>query len=223
MRARLRVFQRDWKRAAADYARVYESLASIDRAKVPPEGGAALVDYGCVLLLLGDHLGFDDLCNKCADRVGDSPAWVSDLTRAWAVSGRPVVAAQQIVERARNALRTNSAPWDLHILSLAHFRNGEFERAIERALESNEGNWRGSTKALNWVVLAMAHSRLGHAAEARKYLQQSLELAGLANPFQLPRVEWPDMGATDFMEFELLRREAEELINAKPKEKSDKK
>ena len=37
MRARLHVFERDWKRAAADYARVYESLASIDPAKLLPE------------------------------------------------------------------------------------------------------------------------------------------------------------------------------------------
>ena len=37
MRARLHVFQRDWKRAAADYARLYESLASIDPANLLPE------------------------------------------------------------------------------------------------------------------------------------------------------------------------------------------
>ena len=39
MRARLHVFERDWKRAAADYARVNESLASVDPANLLPEGG----------------------------------------------------------------------------------------------------------------------------------------------------------------------------------------
>lgn len=34
MRARLHVLERDWKRAAADYARVNELLASIDQAKL---------------------------------------------------------------------------------------------------------------------------------------------------------------------------------------------
>ena len=39
---------------------------------------------------------------------------------------------------------------------------------------------------------------------------------------QLPGVEWPDMAPPDLVEFELLRREAEELINPKSKEKPDK-
>ena len=69
----------------------------------------------------------------------------------------------------------------------------------------------------------MTYSRLGHAADARKSLQQALELAGRASPEQLPGVAWPDMWPQDFVEFELLRREAEELINPKSKEKPDKK
>ena len=166
MRARLHVFERDWKRAAADYARVNESLASIDPAELLPEGGDDLFGYGCLLLLLGDRDGYEQFCKKWADRVGDSPAWGYSLAHAWAVSPRPVVPAQQIVERAGKALQAGRAPWNLHVLSLAHYRNGEFERAIERALESNGGDWDGSAKALNWVVLAMAHSRLGHAADA---------------------------------------------------------
>ena len=64
-------------------------------------------------------------------------------------------------------MQASPVPWELHVLSLAHYRNGEFERAIERALESNAGGWPGSASALNWVVLAMAHSRLGHAADAQ--------------------------------------------------------
>jgi tetratricopeptide (TPR) repeat protein len=223
MRARLHVFERDWKRAAADYARMYESLASIDPAQLLPEGGDDLIVSGGVSLLLGDRPGYEQLCKKWADRVGDSPAWALFLARAWALSPRPVVPAQRIVDLAEKALQAGRAPWILHTLSLAHYRSGEFERAIERALESNGGDWSGSAKALNWLVLAMAHSRLGHAADARKSQQQALELAGRASPEQPPGVEWPDMAPPDFVEFELLRREAEELINPQSKEKPDKK
>jgi len=231
MRARLHVLQRDWKRAAADYARLYESLASIDPAKLRDVDWSGkrghcpddLFGYGCLLLLLGEHDGYEQFCKKWADRVGDSPAWGYDLARAWGVSPRAVVPAQQIVERAAKAVQADRVPWTLHVMSLAHYRNGEFELAIERALESNGEGWPGSANALNWQVLAMAHSRLGHAADARKSLQRALELAGRASPEQLPRVEWPDMAAPDVVEFELLRREAEELINAKSKENSDKK
>jgi tetratricopeptide (TPR) repeat protein len=222
MRARLDVYQRDWKRAAVDYARLNESLASVDPADLLPDADD-LFGYGCVLALLGDHNGHEQFCKKWADRVGDSPAWGYCLARAWAVSPRPVVPAQQIVERVEKAVAAGRSPWSLHVLSLAHYRNGEFEKAVECALESNEGFWRGSAKALNWVVQAMAHARLGHAADARQSLQQALNMAGRADPGQIPGVDWPSMQAQDFAEFELLRREAEELINPKSLEKPDKK
>jgi tetratricopeptide (TPR) repeat protein len=223
MRARLRTFQRDWKRAAEDYAHLYGSLASIDPAKAFPEGSDDLFSYGCVLLLQGDHQGYEQLCKKWADRVGDSSAWGSDLARTWAVNPRPIVPATQIVERAEKTPQGGRLPWNLHVLSLAHFRSGDFKQAVERAVESNAGNWGEEAKSLNWFVLAMAHSRLGHAEDARASLEQAFKLAGPPNPSQIPGVDWPHMPSQDFVEFELLRREAEELINPKAEAKPDKK
>ncbi len=222
MRARLHVFEHDWKRAAAEYARVTESWASIGLAELALEGDN-LFSYACLLLLLGDQHGYEQFCKKWADKVGDFPACRYSLARAWAISPRPVISAPQLVERAGNIVRAGRYPWDLHILSLAHYRNGEFELAANCARESNGGNWRGSAKALNWVVLAMSDSRLGHAADARESLQQASKLAGRVSPEQLSGVEWQDMAAPDVTEFELLRREAEELINPESKEKPDKK
>ena len=188
-RARLFVFQHDWKRATAEYAHVYESLASIDPARLLPEGGDDILSYGWVLLLLEDRPSYERLCKKWAARVGDSPAWGYSLSRAQALSPHATVPARQIVERTGRAVQARPTPWELHTLSLAHYRNGELELSIERTQESNRGNWSGSTKALNGIVLAMAHSRLGHAEDACKSLRQSLELAGRASPEQLPRVE----------------------------------
>jgi hypothetical protein len=222
MRARLRVFQRDWKRATADYARVYESLISVDPANVLPESSPDLFSYACLLLLLGDRHGYERLCKIWADRVGDAPAWNYDLARTWAVTSHPFVPAQQIVERAGKCVQAGRTPWTLHVLSLALYRNGEFQLAIERARESNEGNWTGSAKALNWLVLAMAHSRLDQATDARQSLQHALEMVGRASREQLPGVAWPDMAPQDLVECELLRREAEELINSESKESPDK-
>ncbi len=91
MRARLHVFQRDWKRAATDYGRLNEALASVEPAELLPEGDD-LVAHGCLLLLLGDRDGYEQFCKKWTDRVGDSPAWGYHLAHAWAVSppsGRP--------------------------------------------------------------------------------------------------------------------------------------
>jgi tetratricopeptide (TPR) repeat protein len=212
MRARLHVLERDWTLAAADYARVKESLASGDEA----------LEYASLLLLLGDRPGYEQFCKPWADRVGRAKGWEYSLTRAWAVSPSAVVPTKQIVECARKTVQARRPPWDLHVLSLAHYRNGEFDLAIEHAQESNAGYWRGGAKALNGLVLAMAHHRLGQAAEARTSLEQALELAGRASPEQPPGEKWPDMAPADFLEFELLRREAADLIDPKSTHKLDK-
>ena len=168
MRARLRVFERDWKRAAADYAHLYESLAGIEPAKLLPEGGDDLFAYGSCCSCWATERP-----RAALQEVGGSGGRLAGLGvqpgAPWASAPGRLVTAQQIVERAGKAVQAGPAPWILHALSLAHYRNGEFERAIKRALESNGGNWSGSAKALNWVVLAMAHSRLGHAAERASF------------------------------------------------------
>jgi hypothetical protein len=221
MRARLHVLDRDWIRAAADYARLYESLASVDQTKLLREADD-LVAYACLLLLLGDRPGYEQFCNNWADRVGHTQGWEYSLARAWAVSPHTVVPAQQVVEWARAPVQARRDAWCLHVLCLAHYRNGEFDLAIERSKESNARNWNGGAKSLNWLVLAMAHSRLAHAAEARTSLRQAHQLAGRPSPNQPPGAGWPDLAPLDVLEFELLRREADELIEGKSTEQPDK-
>jgi hypothetical protein len=69
----------------------------------------------------------------------------------------------------------------------------------------------------------MAHSRPGQAADARQSLEQALELASRAWPDQLPGVAWPDLWPQDLVKYELLRREAEELINPESNKEPDEK
>ena len=59
--------------AAADYARVRESWASVDSADLVPEADD-LFAFGCLLVLPGDYPAYEQFCKKWADRVGDSPA-----------------------------------------------------------------------------------------------------------------------------------------------------
>ena len=133
MRARLHVFRARLETRRGGLCPRVRIVGKHRPGQTPSRGGDDLFSYGCLLLLLGDRHGYEQFCKKWADRVGDSPAWGYDLAHAWAVSPRPVVPAQQIVERAEKTLQAGRTPWDLHVLSLAHYRNGEFERAIERA------------------------------------------------------------------------------------------
>jgi tetratricopeptide (TPR) repeat protein len=221
MRARLHALQRDWKRAAADYSRLNDALVKGGDAEFLRRHFDDLTAYACVLLLLGDRAGHEQFCKKWVDRFGRERVWWYSLARAGAVSPRSVVPSRQMVEWASAIVRSDRAPWCLHALSLAHYRNDEFDLAIKCARESNAKDWRGGGKALNWLVLAMAHSRLGHAAEAHAALKQARELGGRASPQHPPGTRWPDMAPPDVLAFELLRREAEELIEPKSTDKSD--
>ncbi|MCC7333527.1 MAG: tetratricopeptide repeat protein [Pirellulaceae bacterium] len=205
MRARLDILQGDWKRAEADYVRVSELLAS----------GAQddLFSYAGLLLLLADHPGYEQFCQKWAAQFGPDQSSKYIMPRACIISLHPVVPPQQLVERGKKLVQVRRDARHLHVLSLAHYRNGEFDLAIEYAKESNAGKWRGSVKALNWLALAMAHHCLGQADEARTSLEQALFLASQPNPDQPPGVTWPNMAPHDAVEFELLRREAEPLLN----------
>jgi tetratricopeptide (TPR) repeat protein len=105
-------------------------------------------------------------------------------------------------ERARkNSHNALGALWSL---ALAHYRAGQWDKALARADEAIAH--RPDTAWLSWPVLALGHAKLGHADEARRWLdkardwhqherrRQVTESAGFASP------EWAD--------FEIIYREA---------------
>ena len=89
---------------------------------------------------------------------------------------------------------------------MAYCRAGEFEKAIEclQAFTKND-----ELTARGRYALALAHHYAGNSVEARKYLEQALE--GTRN-----------MGlARDWVELEVLRREAETLIGKSSEETNE--
>ena len=64
-------------------------------------------------------------------------------------------------------------PWLLYYRGLADFRAGRYERAVEHLRESLKvgGGW--AAAPVNYPVLAMAHHRLGHRDEARRWLEKA--------------------------------------------------
>jgi uncharacterized protein (TIGR03067 family) len=101
---------------------------------------------------------------------------------------------------AERALQSVRAPWHLYALGLAHYRAGQFESSIRRLHEVDD--WRG--RPISWLILAMAHHRLGHGSEASGWLNWAC------------RKPFPFIHPHEAMVFQLLRREAEALIPADP-------
>jgi tetratricopeptide (TPR) repeat protein len=108
-------------------------------------------------------------------------------------------------------------PHYLHALGLAHYRAGQFDKAIEQLHKSIKGNWGGN--AANWLVLAMAHQRLGQVAEARNWFDKAARwmdhtgpeaAGGSANALR-------SLHPHDALACLVLRREAETLLALRPR------
>src|SRR5262249_11805126 len=96
-------------------------------------------------------------------------------------------------------------------LGAALYRAGRFEEAIQRLNTSitaqNDDGVFG-----DWLFLAMAHHRLGHAAEARNWLDKTIQ--GEAKK----KADREPLGWVQRLQLQTLRREARELIEGKAAE-----
>jgi tetratricopeptide (TPR) repeat protein len=127
--------------------------------------------------------------------------------RACALPANPdgdLALAQRLAERAVQAAPKNV--WFLHTLALVHYRSGRWAPALQRLREAlsadprlaDDPTWGG--RYLNWLLLALAHHRLGEADEAKRRLEQAIP----------PLVPW--IAADDVVEYQLLRREARQVV-----------
>jgi WD40 repeat protein/serine/threonine protein kinase/tetratricopeptide (TPR) repeat protein len=96
------------------------------------------------------------------------------------------------------------------------YRAGQYQEAIQRLSEALQAQ--GHTSIVpDWFFLAMAHHRLGHAAEARKWLVQGVEWLEESTP-EKPRDA--SMGVPiiwdGWKKMQLVRHEAEALIRGTP-------
>src|SRR5262249_61711634 len=78
-----------------------------------------------------------------------------------------------LMERSAGATRP---AYLLHALGLAHYRAGQYQKAITYLEQSRKKYplWDQET-IVNGFVLALAHYRLGHEKEARQELNETVE------------------------------------------------
>jgi tetratricopeptide (TPR) repeat protein len=197
-----------WDKAAADYARLIDSG--------PPND--IWFQLACVRLLAGDAKGYEQLRKQLPERVAQAknPVVSYVAARACMISPKAVADPLQAVRWAEKAVASQSkTAWYLHVLGAVHYRAGQFDPAVRRCRESLKAqpSWPGNM--LNWLVLAMAEHRLGHAGQARQWLAKAIQWRG-----KLPRQEGkgvvspPDSHPSDWLEFNVLFREAQALIPA---------
>jgi WD40 repeat protein/serine/threonine protein kinase len=195
-----------WDQAAADYARADWNRALGDDA----------FEYACLFLIRGDVDGYRKFYERLIERAGQTKdsfeAFV--LARIGGMAPPGILDSSRAVQWGKQAV--DSGPrvsWYVHALAMAHYRAGQFDIAVQRLQESQSGNW-VSVADLNYFGLALAEYRLGHLALARESLAQGMDWLQKMTPAKSDALT--TLFATDWLEAQLLRREAEDLINAKP-------
>jgi tetratricopeptide (TPR) repeat protein len=196
-------------------ARLYAGRGRLDRAAaalaeasrwIPDDAGLPR-RRALVLLESGDRAGWRGACAALLDRFGKTidPRAAGEVTRTCALG--PGAAADPAVP-VRLAEAAFSSDWHgtekaniLSALGAALYRAGRCDEAIRR-LEEAIPLRSGTSVPLDWPFLAMAHHRLGHHDEARRWLDRLRERQPIADPAQF----W------DELELRLLRSEAEALI-----------
>jgi tetratricopeptide (TPR) repeat protein len=203
-RARVRIERGEWKEAATDFARVVELSPPDERS----------FECAAVLLILGDEAGYRKVVTRLVEQIGDTrdPFLAYVLARTCSLVPNSGIDAARAVAWAEQAVAERpKVGWYLHALGLALYRKGEFEAAIGRLTESEKADWE---PVMDWLVLALCHHRLGHAAEARKYLARATELLARRPPAKLFTAA---LFSTDVEEAVLMRREADRVILGKEK------
>src|SRR5262249_35915741 len=130
------------------------------------------------------------------------------LARACSIGSEGPVDPVQSISWASQALAKSLRPWNYHLLGLAQYRAGQFDRALLNLMKAIDESWR--YHEMGWFGLALVHHRLGHAEQARSCLEKGSPWLARQGPVR------PDQPAKllpqDWLEAQLLRREAEELL-----------
>jgi serine/threonine protein kinase/Flp pilus assembly protein TadD len=208
----------DWEQAAADFAAAFEEM--------PPEDPMAWFEHAYLRLQVGDIEGYRKVCVRMRERFGDSarPDEIALLAHAAVLAPGSLGDATAVLRLAEQRNRLNAAVaghdiWSAHVLGLAHYRAGQADKAVACLSKAANDHPDWQFQAFNWLVLSMAHHRLGHAAEARQWFdtaQKWIAEEGRKKPERSPAFaphRWP---WRDWLGVQLFRREAEALLQKEP-------
>jgi len=205
-----------WQQAAADFARAFELQL--------PEDPLLWQAHAILRLQVGDAKGYQQICTRMVERFGQNNAneFVRLLPAICVLAPNALDDAARVLELAkRREAKDNPSFYVYHVLGLAYYRVGQYEKAVaafDKGLPLDPAN---KLSVLNWLPLAMAHHRLGHADQARqsldkakRWIDQTLrQTPPAAGEFAPPGWSW-----FDWLKVQFLRREAEALLAGKEAE-----
>jgi WD40 repeat protein len=202
-----------WLQGAADYARLVRAVPNVD--------AQVWFEHAGLCLLAGDHDGHARaraaMLDRCEQRHDLLPFLVS---RACTLTPLEPKDAERAARLAEADLKKNpSAYWLLTQAAAAGVRAGRYDEAIPRLRRvlATYPAWQGNVLPRLWLALAL-HGQ-GKAGEARQALAPAIEQLDRW-AFEMPAPALPaarnadPLHLHDWLEAQVLRREAESLLRA---------
>ena len=195
-----------YDKAVADFSKVIE---------LDQKNASAWYLRALLCLKLDDQKAYRQMCWAMLDTLRGAPPETVRLV-AWACSLGPDngVEPGRLVELAEKLASQNpKSRSDQTIFGAALYRAGRFEEA-ERRLSQAAALPADPFQPVEytWFFLAMAHQRLGHAKEARAWLEKTQK--------QMEQKSSADVPWNRRLTLQLLNREAEALLGIKEKKGS---
>jgi tetratricopeptide (TPR) repeat protein len=195
-----------WAKARADYAKAVASRPVHDD----------WFELACLHLITGDQRAYRRMAARMARDFGQTKdvftAYVA--ARIAALTPNSGVDPALAVRWANQAVADSPKAWYLHCLGLAYYRAGQTEAAIRQFEASLKAQVNWSGKMLNWLGLALSHHALGHTKEARRWL--AMATAWLDQATKGKEGPASIMPPPDWLEYQVLRHEAETRLKDKP-------
>jgi WD40 repeat protein/serine/threonine protein kinase/tetratricopeptide (TPR) repeat protein len=204
-RAGLYVELGQWELASADYtaAGKYNGASSL-----------AWLNDARARLRLGDLPGFRRRCSELIARFSQSSSSYDANNAAWSCALAPEALADlsPVLRLAEAAVAREASHSNLNTLGVLLYRAGRFDAAIKRLHEGIQKDG-GQPLVSDWIFLAMAHHRLGHAEEARQCFDSAVALLA-----KRPHRDLSSLTADELLpdvDDDVLKREAEALLQIK--------
>jgi Flp pilus assembly protein TadD len=191
-----------WDKATADFAKT---------VALAPEDWDTWSDLALARLASGDQEGYRDTCANLLDRFAgtEDPIIAMVVAFTCALAPNAVKDTARLVALAEKAVAGRAGDRVAHYtLGAALYRAGRFDAAVRRLNEAPAAS--GEEDAAALLLLSMAHSRLGHAEEARQWLEQGVR--------RMEQIMQPGPGGAGGLPWwqrlmlQLTRREAEALV-----------
>jgi WD40 repeat protein len=180
------------------------AVACGEAGRLGPENFADRHHQVLALVAAGDRAGLRRTRADMLNRFGRTTAAGAANEVAW-TGAMAVSEGADLGEMVRLAeLAVKGAPGNadfLNTLGAALYRAGRFAEAVRRLDEAVQTR-KGKSLEDDWVFLAMAHHRLGHRDEARRWLDRLRD----RRPDPAPGAFWGEL------QIRLLRAEAEAVV-----------